>query len=75
MYSLIFGHPLFDITKHITLLFIVQSLLHCNPPILWIKIIQIAIHIKCLHGTKYLDSDQDLDCDPDNFAPSKQGIK
>ena len=26
------GHPLFNVTECITLLFIVQSLLHCNPP-------------------------------------------
>ena len=29
---------LFNITKYITLLFIVQSLLHRNPPYIWIRI-------------------------------------
>ena len=61
------GHSLFNTTKHITLLFIVQSLLHCNPPNIWIKIIQIEF----LHGTKFLDPDRD----PDNFAPCKLGIR
>ena len=68
------GHSLFNITKSITLFFIVQSLLHHNPPHIWTKIIQITIQIECLHGTKYLDLDCDLDHDPDNFAPSKCGI-
>ena len=51
-----------NITKSVTLLFIVQSmLLHCNPPNIWIRIIKIAIQIKCLHGTKFPDPDLDLD--------------
>ena len=54
----------FHTTKRITLLFIVQSLLHHNPPNIWIKMIQIEY----LHGTKYIDLDCDLDCDPGNFA-------
>ena len=33
---------------------------------IWIKIIQIAIQIKCLHGMKYLDPECDLDRDPNN---------
>ena len=33
------GHSLFNTTKHITLLFIVHSLLLCNPPNIWIKMI------------------------------------
>ena len=33
------GHSLFNTTKRITLLFIVQSLSHRNPPNIWIKII------------------------------------
>ena len=33
------GNSLFNTTKHITLLFIVESLLHCYPPNNWIKII------------------------------------
>ena len=53
------GHSLIHTTKRITLFFIVQSLLHPNPPNIWIKIIQI----KCLHRTKF--------CDPDNFALCK----
>ena len=55
------GHSLFNTTKHITLLFNVQSILYCNPPNIWIKFIQIAIKIECLQGTKYLDSDCNLD--------------
>ena len=39
------GHSSFNTTKRITLLVIVQLLLHCNPPNIWIKIIQIAIQI------------------------------
>ena len=35
------GHPLFNTTKRITLLFVVQSLLHCNPSNISIEIIQI----------------------------------
>ena len=33
------GHSLFKTTKLITLFFIVQSLLHCNPPYIRIEII------------------------------------
>ena len=68
------GHLLFNTTKRITLLFIVQSLLHCtcNPLYIWIKIIHIAIKILCLHGTKFLDPDCDLDPDLDYFAPCKR---
>ena len=55
------GHSLFNSTKGIILLFIVQSFLHRNPPNIWIKIIQIAIRINSLHGTKFLDPDCDLD--------------
>ena len=33
------GHSLFNTTKCIKLLFIVQSLLHRNPPYIWIKMI------------------------------------
>ena len=58
-------------TKGMTLLFIVQSLLHCNPPYIWIKIIQIGIGIKCLHGKKILYLDHDLD----NFALCKWGFR
>ena len=50
---------------------IVQSLLHRNPPNIRIKIIEIAIQIKCLHGTKFPDPDCDLDHNPDKFFPSK----
>ena len=38
----------FNKTKCITFLLIVQSLLHHNPPVIWIKIIKI----ECLHGIK-----------------------
>ena len=50
-------HSLFNTTKRIALWFIVQSLLHRNPLNIWVKIIQIAIHIKSLHGTKFRDPD------------------
>ena len=50
------GHSLFNTTKRITLLFIVQSFLHCYPPNIWIEISQIAIQIECLQGTKFHDS-------------------
>ena len=53
------GHSLFNTTKHITLLFIVQSLLHYNLPNIWIKITYITIQIECLHGTKFLDPYRD----------------
>ena len=33
------GHSLFNTTKCITLLFIIQSFLHCNSPNNWIEII------------------------------------
>ena len=46
------GHSLFNTTKHITFLFIVQSLLHSNPPDIWIKIIEM----ECLHMTKFFQS-------------------
>ena len=36
--------------------------------------IQIAIQIECLRGTKFFDPDCNLDCDPGNFALCKQGI-
>ena len=68
------GHSFFNTTKRITLLFIVQSSLHSNPPNIWIKIIQIVIQIECLHGTKVLDPDGDLDCDLDNFAPCRHNF-
>ena len=68
------GHTLFNTTKRITLLIIVQSLLHPNPANIWIKIIQIEIQIRCLHRTKFLYTDQDLHHDPDNSAPCKPGI-
>ena len=64
---------LFNTTKRIKLLFIVQSLLNRNPSNIWIKIIQIAIQIECLHGTKFLNPDRNLD--PDKFAQCKPGIK
>ena len=38
--------------------------IHCS-------IQQSASH--CLHGTKFLDLDRNLDSDLDNFAPCKQG--
>ena len=56
------GHSLFNTTKRITLMFIVQSLLHSNLPYIWIKIIEIAIQIECLHRTKFLDPDSYQDC-------------
>ena len=59
-------------TKCITFAFIIQPLFDGpdhNPPNIWIKMIEIAIKIECLHGTKYLDQD----CDPQNFATFKQG--
>ena len=59
------------IAHHITLSFIVQSLLHRNPPLIWIQIIRITIQIECLHRTKFLDPDRNLDRNPDNFALHK----
>ena len=47
-------------------LFIVQSLLHSNTSNIRIKIIQIEM--VCLHGTKFLNQDCNLDHVPDNFA-------
>ena len=70
----LFTHSLFHTTKRITLLLIVQSLLHRNPPYIWIKIIQITIQIDCLNRTRFLNKDCYLDHDLDNFAPCKQGI-
>ena len=32
------------------------------------------MRIECLHGTKFLNPDEDLDHDLDNFAPCKWGI-
>ena len=60
------GHSLLDTTNRITLLFIVQSLLHHNPPNIWIKIIQI----ECFHRRKFLDTDRDGYLD--NSAPCKR---
>ena len=65
------GHSLFNTTKRITLLFIIQSLLDCNQTYIWIEVIQIGIQIKCLHRTKFINPDPDLD----NFAPCKRGIR
>ena len=45
-----------------------QSVSHCC---LLLSHCYNAIHIECLHGTKFLDPDHDLDCDPDNFASYK----
>ena len=64
--SVYMGHSFFNTTKSITMLFIVQSLLHHNQPNIWIKIIQIMILIKGLPMTKFL-----LDCNLDNFATCK----
>ena len=61
------GHSLFNTTKHITLLLIVQSLLHRNPPNSSIKIITI----ECLHRTKFFDPNHNLGSDLDNFALCK----
>ena len=55
------GHSLLNTTKRITLLFIVQSLLHHDPPNIWIKI--ISIEIECLHGINCLDPGRFLDRD------------
>ena len=62
------GTFIFNTTKRITLLFIVQSLLNRNPPSIGIKIIRIVIQIECLHGTKFLDPNQDLDCNLDKLG-------
>ena len=48
-----------------------QAIIHCN---IWIKIIQVAIQIECLHGMEFLDPDDDLYCDLNNFPPRKSGI-
>ena len=39
------------------------------------KIIRIVIQIEGLHRTKFLDPDQDLDPNPDNFGLRKHGLK
>ena len=31
------------------------------------------IQIECLHGRNFFDPDEDLDRNPDNFAPCKRG--
>ena len=77
--SVYIGHLLFNLTKSIMIVFIVQSLcdgpdIAIHPASIWIKIIQIEIKIKCLHWTKLIDPDGDLDCNPDNFALCKLGI-
>ena len=36
--------------------------------------IQFMIQIECLHGSKFLDSDQELDCDADHFALCKRDM-
>ena len=67
------AHSLFNITKCYMFVFIVQSLFDGpdrNLPNIWINIIQIAIQIECLPGTKFLDQGRY----PDNFAPCKQSI-
>ena len=61
------GHSSFNTTKCI-IFFIVQSLLHRNPPNIWIKIIKIMIQFTCLHRTKLIDPYRNLDRNPDNFA-------
>ena len=43
-----------------------------NPPIFWIKIIQIAFQIKCSLSTKIIHPDRDLDGNPVNFPACKQ---
>ena len=65
------GHSLLNTTKRITLSFIVQSLLHHNPPNIWIKIIKIATKIECLLGTTFFNPD----CDLDNFAACNRGMR
>ena len=67
------GHSLFNTTMRITLLFIVQSLFHRNPPNIWIKITKIMIQIERLHRTKFLDPDNDLVRNLNSFALCKQG--
>ena len=58
------GHSLFNTTKRVTLLFIVtkQSTLYLDYSY------PHVIQIECLHGTKFLDPDRDVVCDPDNLA-------
>ena len=58
------GHELFNITKIVTLLVIVQSLLHSNPPNILIKIILIT-RVKILH------QGHNLGRDPENYALCK----
>ena len=36
--------------------------------------IQIMIQIECLHATKIIDPDYNLDCDLDNFTLCKWGL-
>ena len=65
---------MFNTAKRITLFFIVQSLLHRNPPNIWSTIIHNAIQIECLYRTQFFDLDRYLDCDLDKFSPCKRGI-
>ena len=45
---------------------------HRDPSNIWIRMIQIAIQIECLHETKCFDPD--LDRNPNNFAPCKHNM-
>ena len=51
------------------MLFIVRTLLHKIPPNMWINITQNTIPDWVFKGDKIFDPDNNLDCDPDNFAP------
>ena len=44
-----------------------HSIIPRNPPNIWIKIIQFAIQIECLHSTKCLDPHRYLGRDLNNF--------
>ena len=64
------GHSLFNITKIVILLLIVD----CNLSNNFIKITQIAIQIECLHKAKFLDPDHNLGHDQGNLSPCNRGI-
>ena len=54
------GHSLFNITKSVTIVFIVYAVIvwwfrNRNQPNIWIKFSLITIQIDCLHRTKFLD--------------------
>ena len=66
------GYSLFNITKQVTFVFIVQLLFDDQDIAIYnicgLKVIQFMIQIECLQATKCLSLDNNLDHDPDSFA-------